>query len=377
MSTSNATNYGTVKNTSSPKVMGIANFTKWVKVAILRKPPNQNHILYRSTKVRRSSSIKRSVSTNKVSSTTNPPLTNSPLPKSRNFIRHKSNKLVTPRDKRAKSLINDVECAGNNSWIDQEEPLDKDEMIIPGLKPALIDMYEMPAVISNRSPRQQPPSPNYDSNDVIISRVGYLENTNIVKGSVEHFAYLRSVRKLRVGKRPISQALSLNKILAKLSSQVSDKVHKELIHYKRVYELNRQQDNNNHNGSPSSLPNKSCTNQRLSVILSGVHKSPITMKYRPSYATSKVVTVFDDELNQLVVKELPMARRRKRLNSLTNTLEPDIYLSDIIEISDDEDDVPLFVLKEQFRYSGRGPVSLKNFMSSVEDNKSSHLTLAV
>ncbi|CAI2168548.1 5921_t:CDS:2 [Funneliformis geosporum] len=316
MSTINTTNYGTVNTTSSPKVMGISNFTKWVKVAILRKPPNPNHNLYRSTKVR--SSIKRSVSTNKVFSSTN-----SPLPKSRNSIRQKSNKLITFHDKNEKILINEMECADDNSWVDQEELLDKDEMIIPGLKSALSDMYEVPAGISNKSPRQQT-FPNNDSNDVTISRVDYLENTNIVKGSAEHYVYLRSIRKLRVGKRPI-----------------------------------------------------------LSAILAGVHKSPISMKYRPSYASSKVVTVFNDELNQLVVKELPMARRRKRLNSLSNTLVRSTSSSSSSTNSSQSSLTTLTDQDEQQKYSSTISVfwkrfaSLKNFISSVEDNVSSHMTLAV
>lgn len=319
-------------------------------------------------------------------------------------------------------IINDNDfdsCSDNNND-------NNNNMIIPNVNS---DTCELST--SNCKDQQRSRSSSFDDND-------YLENTRIIKGSVEHFAYIRTLRKLRRDRqRPMNQAVLLNNILENISipSLLSDEIRKELTHFKsRVYELNRLKRNsifniNDTNGgslfnnSISSLCPTSLMNKRLSAIIAEVQPvSPITTKYRPSYASSKVVTVFDEFSNQLIVKDLPVARRKRRLSDLSNILvrsgssssttstnssqsslvtltddaeqlkystltkEPESYIPNHIIIRKDgddddegcyEDDVPLFVLKEQFKYSGRGYGFMKNNLPSLEGNGPPCVTLTV
>ncbi|CAG8756917.1 34011_t:CDS:2, partial [Gigaspora margarita] len=232
-----------------------------------------------------------------------------------------------------------------------------------------------------------------------------LDNTFIVRGSVEHFAYVRTLRKIGSGTRSrprsLYQAFLLRNMITKLSNTIefSESQREELIRYKTmVYSLNNKRQ------------------KRITTFLTEIKPSysPIVMNYRPSYVSTKVLTIFDETLNKLVIKDLPLARRRKRLSktsisNLTNkvkSLSPTTttsitksikYLDNALNNSltknynggdsddsdnEDEDDVPLFVLKEQFKYSGRGCAfpKITNVICapSVEENIiPSSITLAI
>ncbi|RIA80861.1 hypothetical protein C1645_584317 [Glomus cerebriforme] len=447
----------------SSKGSSFSNFTRWVKVAILRKSKKNNSSNSNERSIKRVSNsrrapLRRSASAGKRRKS------RKPNRRSKLFFNlninsvneisiinnddnlNDNNEKYDNNNDNSDNNNNNNYSNNNDDWVNYETS-NKDELIIiPNINSTEMksddDVCEISVSMTDKDQKVSTSSSTSDcsSDD---SRDDYLENTRIIKGSVEHFAYVRTLRKLRKDRqRQMNQVVLLNNILEKVSfpSKLSDKIQQELIHFKtRVYELNRSKRNSiikvndingrlpyysfNNSTSTSSLCPSSLMNKKLSEIMAEVHPtSPITMKYRPTYASSKVVTIFDEELNQLVVKDLPMSRRKRRLSDLSNILrstststttstnssqsslvtltddveqnkystlitkEPDTYLSNHLIIrnnndnddegGDGEDDVPLFVLKEQFRYSGRGYGILKNNFSSLEEN-GSRVTLAV
>jgi hypothetical protein len=458
----------------SKQSSSFSNFTQWVKSAILRKSKTDISINERS--IKKLNSIRRAPSKRPLSSSTkrrrsrklnrrsgpggsglrsdSNSNSNSSSNSNSNSNLNSNSDLYKNNKNENFIIINDDDVdnySDNKNNVNYDNNDDDNNMIIPKVNSNILsDICEIstsdmsPCKDQNRSRSSSSDDDDDDEeddddDDDDDSRNDFFENTRIIKGSDEHFAYVRTLRKLRRDRqRPMNQAVLLNNILEKISipSRLSDEIRKELTHFKtRVYELNRLKRNsicniNDINGkslfnnSTSSLCPSSLMNKRLSAIIAEVQPvSPITMKYRPSYASSKVVTIFDEITNQLVVKELPVARRKRRLSDLSNILvrsassssttstnssqsslvtltddaeqlkystltkEPVTYIPDhiIIRNNDDddddeggyEDDVPLFVLKEQFKYSGRGYGLIKNNLPSLEGNCPPCVTLTV
>ncbi|CAG8569378.1 3182_t:CDS:2 [Diversispora eburnea] len=247
------------------------------------------------------------------------------------------------------------------NWIE-----DDDEFSEKGLIPSVLfnqnDIYEL-AVIS-----KTPCKPSLKVKPIKMNNLkdSCLEGTYIVRESIEHFAYIRTLRKIRERQRPLYQNVTLNTIINKLSE--TDEFPKfqreELRQYKmRVYETSKKNFNSkNLNDSNYSVIKSTTTlcapesrridttttiKNKLNAFLAECHVgSPIVTKYRPSYASTKVVTVFDDKLNQLVVRDLPLSRRKRRL--------------------------------KQFKYSGRGCGTISQKSSSlIVGENGGRLTLTV
>nr|RHZ69000.1 hypothetical protein Glove_291g38 [Diversispora epigaea] len=380
-------------------------------------------------KIKTANSMKRSI-TSKVSAATVSSVKSIAFKRSKSLT-DDSNEIKSTNKNRRNGTIFDPNIS---NWID-----DGDDFSEKGLIPSILfsqnDICEL-ALISKASCK---PSQRVEPFNVNNVKDSCLKDTYIVRGSIEHFAYIRTLRKIRERQRPSYQIVTLNSIINKLSEtyEFPKFQREELRQYKiRVYETSKRNYSSGNSSDSNYSSIKSTTTlcpseskridttatikNKLNAFLAECHVgSPIVMKYRPSYATTKIVTVFDDKLSQLVERDLPLARKKRRLSksSIANTLVrtsssnsstsslsslttlndsyetikffgdtlefPPIFkeLSEFLNVkqsndiyeedegADVEDNVPLFVLKEQFKYSGRG--------CGTTSQKSSNLSLIV
>ncbi|CAG8491943.1 15110_t:CDS:2 [Dentiscutata erythropus] len=228
-------------------------------------------------------------------------------------------------------------CAEPNYWVNDE--IESVEFLSPFYSGP--DIYGLSVPKKFQAPiRIQSLQHLHDQNLVPVtcpSRDDCLENTFIVRGSVEHFAYVRTLRKIgsatRNRPRPFYQVFMLRSTITKLSNtpEFSDPQREELVRYKTfVYSLNNKKRSDENETNDSPYRSNSINSRLISNFLTEFKPSysPIVMNYRPSYASTKVLTIFDETLNKLVTKDLPLARRRKRLSK--------------------------YSISKQFKYSGRG-----------------------
>ncbi|KAG9298840.1 hypothetical protein G9A89_015861 [Geosiphon pyriformis] len=176
----------------------------------------------------------------------------------------------------------------------------------------------------------------------------------IIYGSVQHFAYLRTMRKLRTNEsRPMTQKVTMNTLLDKLheGAPLTEEQEQELRNYKsRVlfleakakeeFEQQRRLDRALRKAKhlsrsstatfaidasmmPRRYSNSRSGNKRFSGHLARIRPglSPVMSQHRPSYASRAVVTTIDED-NEIVVRDLPIVRRHRRQSgqsTLSNT----------------------------------------------------------
>ncbi|CAG8543497.1 16028_t:CDS:1 [Acaulospora colombiana] len=389
----------------SPTSSPLANITRWFKVQILRADPT---IRPSSSKVSASPSSSSSMS----SKSKKLPRRARSLSGSKLFNNTKSS---DKKNRHGDSFLDE------ESWVD-EELIEDDDLAIFGkdeiyrlsiaqAKPGNITHSTTPLVVS--------------AEQASCTKKDCLKDTHIVRGSVEHFVYVRTLRKIRAGREQkyLLQMVMLNGLMTKLSKtyEFPESQRAEMRHYKAtICEIDRRNYPSSRSGVNTSTTEISTTaaNKKFAFIAGYNTGSRVVVKYRPSYSSTKVLTVFDEELKRLVVKELPLARRKRRiskssissasststlvrsssnssmssLSTLTTLAEPVesdhnkffdplkvmssklhklrmstmnmisikqhqksniVYETNYDNDDGEDDDVSLFVLKEQFRYSGR------------------------
>ncbi|CAG8541048.1 13074_t:CDS:1 [Acaulospora morrowiae] len=265
-------------STSSPS--SLTNFVRWIKTQVLRVDQSKS-----TDSTKKPSSFKASRS----------------FPSSKLFAHNDPNKKCRHSD----SFMDDA------IWV-EEELIDKDDLILS----------DMPSVIleENGIYTSLPTSPVGSTEQAVGMKKNCLKDTHIVRGSVEHFAYVRTLRKMRPGRvpKPLFQMIMLNGTITKLSCtyEFSEFQREELRCYKtRVYGINRRYSRSNAGGSTLESQSNSAVDKKLAIVTKYQTESQVVVRYRPSYSSTKVLTIYDEDLNELVVKDLPLARKRRRASN--------------------------------------------------------------
>ncbi|CAG8465093.1 7479_t:CDS:1 [Paraglomus occultum] len=272
------------------------------------------------------------------------------------------------------------------------------------------------------SPSQTPVS-TFDHKKLDKSQLFY--NATIPSGSPRHFAYTQTLRKYKDASRdvrPLYNIVLLTSVLKKLqhTRPLTLSEEQELRLYKSKMSRITTQDKESRDPRSNdkcgnrkgknvegrsvsfrsfSFAQKARTNNKGQSQPGTQPLAPYLPKkitslsqYRASYASQTVVITIDDKSNKLLTRDLPMARRHRRLFSSSDVPERASSLSsplsspspaavkknscnnqkwekgtrirpwpvkrnDVLKDDDDGhvdlDEVPLYVLREQYKYSGR------------------------
>ncbi|CAJ0840846.1 15040_t:CDS:2 [Entrophospora sp. SA101] len=148
-----------------------------------------------------------------------------------------------------------------------------------------------------------------------------MDNTKVICGSVEHFAYVRTIRKIRLMNKeyqsqPLHRVILLNNILEKLSNDsIQERERKELNVYKaKIFEINVKWNNNSGNSNNSNYCN-SLRSRKSTLALCDL---PLPSS-RPSYLKNNCLTIYDESSDEFIVKDIPLARRKNRLSKMSTS----------------------------------------------------------